>query len=106
MRSNRLFKGSAPAGAHKMHERTRVNLVAPILISSPSNPHSIISRIPITNTTHASSLANGRQQKNDRAPRQGAVSRIGSGSAGEHKMGAANLVPSALNWLSVCQSDD
>ena len=35
---------------------------------------------------HASSLANGYQQKNDRAPRQGAVFRLGSGPAGAHKM--------------------
>jgi hypothetical protein len=35
---------------------------------------------------HARSLANGRQQKNDRAPSQGAVSRLGSGPAGAHKM--------------------
>ena len=92
MRSNRLFKGSAPAGAHKMGA---ANLVAPMLAHSPANPHSIISRIPISNTTHASSLANGYQQKNDRAPRQGAVSRLGSDPAGAHKMGAANLVLSA-----------
>ena len=32
--------------------------------------------------THASSLADGRQQKNDRAPSQGAVSRLGSVPAG------------------------
>ena len=52
--------------------------------------------------THASSLANGRQQKNDRAPLQGAVSRLGSGPAGAQKMHEptrVNLVAPAAHAL-------
>ena len=49
--------------------------------------------------THASPLANGRQQKNDRAPRKGAVSRLGSDPAGANKMHEVNLVAHASRFL-------
>ena len=44
LRSNRLFKGSGPAGAHKMGEQREPILSPPLLASSPSNPHSRLLR--------------------------------------------------------------